>query len=221
MVEQLVSMGLQNIAFVYLDNAFGKEVLKDAQNAMAGSKLKSAADVPLAFDGSNAGAAVKQIVDAKANAVFLACTGTSVTDFVLELRKSVGALPVVGMSVSYTDIRRLGQEKAQGLATAMVFPNPKMKKFAIVREYDAAMAASNLQAATGSALESWINAQVMIEGVKRAGRDITRDKLRSALASMRGFEVGELNLTFTPAAPFVGSLPVKMGVYGADFTLRT
>lgn len=220
MIEQLHQMGLQNIAFIYLDNAFGKEVLADARRAMDAVKMKAAAEIPLQFNGSNAEECVQKVLDAKAGAVFLAATGTGVTDFILALRAKAGALPVVGMSVTYTDVGRLGKEKAQGLATAVVFPSAKATKFVLVRNYQAALAAASLKSASGSAMESWINAQVMIEGLKRAGKDVNRDKLRTALASIRNMEIGELKIGFSNAAPYVGTLPVKMGIFGPDLTVR-
>ncbi|MBX3619836.1 MAG: ABC transporter substrate-binding protein [Rhizobacter sp.] len=220
MVQQLVNMGLQNIAFVYLDNPFGKEVLEQGKQALSAAKLTAAGEFALAFDGKNAAEVAQRVGDSRAGAVFLATTGAGVTDFVIALRSTLGSLPVVGLSVTYTDLPRLGKERAQGLAMASVFPSFKSRKFALIRDYYADMDAMKFDAPTGSAVESWINARVLIEGVRRAGRDLNRDKLRTALAGIRGFEVGELVINFSPTAPYVGTLPVKLGVMGADFTLR-
>ena len=103
---------------------------------------------------------------------------------------------------------------------AAVFPSPRSKKSATVRDFDADMNAMKFDAPTGSAIESWINAKVLIEGVRRAGRDLTREKLRAGLASIRGYELGELVINFSSAAPHVGTLPVKLGIIGPDLTLR-
>lgn len=220
MIEQLNLMGLQNIAFIYLDNAFGKEVLADARRAMDAVKMKASAEIALQFNGSNAAECAQKVLDAKAGAVFLAATGTGVTDFIIAMRAKAGALPIVGMSVTYTDLARLGEKKAQGLATAVVFPSAKSTKFVLVRNYQAALVAANLKSQSGSAMESWINAQVMIEGLKRAGKDVNRDKLRAGLASIRNMEIGELKIGFSSAAPYTGTLPVKMGIFGPDMTVR-
>jgi branched-chain amino acid transport system substrate-binding protein len=220
MVEQLVRMGLQNIAFVFLDNPFGKEVVAMGKKALDTAKLSSAGEFSLAFDGKNAAEVAQKVADSRAGAVFLATTGSGVTDFVIALRGAVGALPVVGLSVTYSDLPRLGKDKALGLAMASIFPSQKSKKFALIRDYQADMDAMKFVAPIGSAVESWINARVVIEGLRRAGRDLSRDKLRSSLASIRGFEVGELVINFSQAAPYVGTLPVKLGVIGPDFSLR-
>ncbi len=220
MVEQLVQMGLQSIAFVYLDNPFGTEVMAMGERALAAAKLSAAGKFALDFDGKNADEVVRQVAESKAGAVFLATTGGGVNKFVVGLRSSVGALPIVGLSVTYSDLGGLGKDMALGLALAVVFPSQTSLKHALIRDYKADMDAMKFEAPSGSAVESWVNARVMIEGLKRAGRNLTRDKLRTSLASIRGFELRELVVNFTPAAPHVGTLPVKLGIIGPDLTLR-
>jgi ABC-type branched-subunit amino acid transport system substrate-binding protein len=81
--------------------------------------------------------------------------------------------------------------------------------------------AANMQKVTGLGLESYVATHLMAEAIRRAGRDITREKLRAALASVRSFEMGELNYGFPEAPPYVAGSIVKMGVFDADALLRT
>jgi ABC-type branched-subunit amino acid transport system substrate-binding protein len=219
MVQQLVQMGLQDIVVVYLDNPFGKEVLGNAQRVLAEQKLKAVASIALAVDGKNHAEVAQQIVDSKAGAVFLGTTGTGTTDLILSLREKAAGLPVIGLSVTFTDTKRLGKHLA-GLAMASVFPSAQVKKFAVVRNFHASMEAAGLTT-TGLGLESWINAQVIAEGLKRAGRDVTRDKLRMAIAGLRNFEVGEVVINFNSTGPYVGTTAVKLGIFGTDGILRS
>lgn len=219
MVQQLVQMGIQDIAVVYLDNPFGKEVLGNAQRVLADQKLKAVAALPLAVDGKNHAEVAQQILDSKAGAVFLGTTGTGTTDLILSLREKAGGLPVIGLSVTFTDTKRLGKHLT-GLAMASVFPSASVKKFALVRAYHASTEANGTPDLR-LGLESWINAQVIAEALRRAGRDVTRDKLRTALASIRNFEVGEVVISFTNAAPYVGTTAVKLGIFGSDGILRS
>ena len=220
MVQQLVQMGLQDIAVVYLDNPFGKEVLANAQRVLEEQKLKAVNVIALAVDGKNAAEAVQQTLDSKAGAVFLGTTGTATTDYILALRQKAAGLPVIGLSVSFTDTKRLGPALT-GIAMASVFPGGNATKFAVVRNYKASLEASGLKNPNSLGLESWVNSQVMAEGIRRAGRDITRDKLRTALASIHGLELGEVVINFTNTGPYVGMTAVKMGVFASDGVLRT
>lgn len=218
MVQQLVQMGIQDIAVVYLDNPFGKEVLANAQKTLADQKLKAVAALPLAVDGKNHAEVAQQILDSKADAVFLGTTGTGTTDLILSLREKAGGLPVIGLSVTFTDTKRLGKHLA-GLAMASVFPAAQVQKFAVVRAYNASLEANGTPNLS-LGLESWVNAQVIAEALRRAGRDVTRDKLRTALAGLRNFEVGEVVVNFPSSGPYVGTTAVKLGVFGPDGILR-
>jgi len=219
MVQQLVQMGLQDIAIVYLDNPFGKEVLANARRALGEHSLRAVAEIPLAVDGSNHAEVAQRIVDSKAGAAFLGTTGTGTTDMILSLREKAAGLPLIGLSVTFTDTKRLGKHLT-GLAVASVVPSGNATKFAVVRNYRASLEAASEKAPLSLGLESWINAQVMAEGIRRAGRDITRAKLRDALASIHGFEVGEVVINFGNTGPYVGTSSVKLGIFGPDGVLR-
>jgi ABC-type branched-subunit amino acid transport system substrate-binding protein len=219
MVQQLVQMGLRDIAIVYLDNPFGKEVLSNAQAALAQHQINAVAAIPLAVDGKNFAEAVAQTLASRAGAVFLGTTGTGTTDYVLALRARAAGTPILGLSVTYTDLTRLGTQIA-GLGVATVFPSARSRKFAVVRSYWAAMEAAG-RASSGLGLESWINAHVMAEGLRRAGRDLTREKLRSALSSIRDFNLGEVTVSFSPSAPYVGMKTVRLGVFDAQGVPKT
>lgn len=220
LVQQLVSMGLEDIAVVYLDNPFGKEVLANVQNTLQANKLKAVGTYALAVDGSNAVQVAQQVLENKAGAVFMGTTGTGSTDFVIALRNKSTSLPVIGLSVTFTERVRLGKYLT-GLAVAQVFPSERATKFAVVRNYLASMEAAKLSNPAGLGMESWINAQIMAEGLRRAGRDVTRDKLRSALTSIHSFEVGEVLVNFGANGPYVGTSSVKLGIFGADGFPRT
>lgn len=221
MVLQLAQSGISAIAIVYLDNPFGKEVLADAQAALVQARLGSAVkSFPLAVDGRNAADVAQKVRDSNVGAVLLGATGTGTTDFVLALRRIGIGLPVVGLSVTFTDIDRLGAH-VSGLAAASFLPSAKSRKFVAVRRYLAAMEAAGYSTTTGLGLESYVNAHLMAESIRRAGRDITRERLRNALAATRNFEVGELSFSFSDASPFVAASNVKMGVFDSEGVLRT
>lgn len=221
MVRELVEMGLTDIAFVYLDNGFGREVIGEAQRVMAEKRVKTAGNFPLDLDGKNAEETARRVVEASAGAVFLAAAGHGAIDFVIHTRKLAAGLPMIGMSVTFSDLARLTRERVNGLATAAVFPAQTSKKFALVRAFDASMSEAGYEPKVGSGIESWINAQVLIEGLRRAGRDVTRDKLRSALSGIRSFNLHELTITMSSNPPYIGNLPVEMSVMGPDYKFRT
>ncbi len=212
----MADMGIRDVAVVYLDNAFGKEVLKDAERTFERLKLRSVGAFPLAVTGANGDEVAQKVIDAKAGGVFIATTGAATTSFVLPMHTRMPALPIAGVSVAVisSEIPKLG-DAIKGVAVARVFPRAEQEKFAVVRTFQAQMKAAGADDSVGgSAFEAWINSQVMIEGLRRAGRDLTREKLRAGLASIKRLELGDLNLGFAESAPYVASERVEMTVFG-------
>jgi branched-chain amino acid transport system substrate-binding protein len=212
LVSKLVNMQIKQLAIVYLDNAFGKEVLGDAQKALTANNIKAVAQAALATDGKNLAEVVAQVIAAKPSAVLLGTAGAASIGLIAGLKKASPSLPITGLSVTLTSagIKQLG-DAAQGLALTTVFPNSTSGKFAVVRDYQAAMRAAGQSEFTAAALETYINTIVMAEGLERAGRDVTRAKLRSALAGLRNLDIGGFNIDYQ-AAPYVGSRFVELSV---------
>jgi branched-chain amino acid transport system substrate-binding protein len=215
LVSKLVSMGITNLAIVYLDNGFGKEVLADAQKAMTAAGIKAIAELALATDGKNLAQVVEQTLAAKPAAVFLATAGAASTGLVAGLKKVSPMLPIAGLSVALTSdgVKQLGNMSA-GVALTMVFPDPNRAKVAVVRDYQAAMRAMGKEEFTQGSLESYINTRVLAEGLDRAGREVSRGKLQAAMAGLRNFDLGGFMVNYQ-ASPYVASKYVDLGVMGA------
>ena len=216
-VQQLVSVGLKDIAIVYLDNPFGKEVRQEAEAALTAQGIRSVGSFALAVDGSNAAQVATQVTGSRPGAVLLGTAGAASASVVLALRKQAAGLPIVGLSVAVfsAEIPRLGPAAA-GLALVQVFPDPDKAKLPVVRSYQSAMKAAGEDAIGTSSFEGWVNAQMMIEGLRRCGRELSRDKLRTALAGIRRLDLGDYVLGYSGSAPYVASRFVELAVLGAN-----
>ena len=76
-----------------------------------------------------------------------------------------------------------------------------------------AMGADPAFVSSGSSLEGWLNGQIMIEGLKNAGKDVTRERLRAGLASIRALSFGDFNIGFGNKAPYIGSDAIYLAIY--------
>jgi branched-chain amino acid transport system substrate-binding protein len=97
------------------------------------------------------------------------------------------ALSVVGLKALSAE---LGAEAA-GVAISQVVPFPDNSTAPVVREMRQ-LPTAMLPAAgvTYTTLEGFIAAKVMAEALRRAGPQLSREKLVAALESMRDFDVG-------------------------------
>jgi branched-chain amino acid transport system substrate-binding protein len=222
LVQNLVSMGIRDLALVYLDNAYGKEVADDATRALTAAGIKAVAMVPLSVDGKNLDTTIATVLAAKPSAVLLGTAGAATTDLVAKLKQASPLLPIAGLSASLTPdgIRQLGV-KVQGVAITMVFPDANQAKHVIVRDYQAAMRAMDQQLFTSGSLEAYINVRILAEALTRAGRNPTRAKVRQSLAGLRNFDLGGFTVDYGPSSGHVGSKFVGLGVLAADGRLKS
>lgn len=166
----------------------------------------------LATDGKNIDDVVARTMASKPAAVFLGTAGAASAGVVMALKKASPLLPIAGLSATFTSegIAQLGK-LASGIAVGMVIPDATRGRLQVVRDYQAAMQAMGKNDFGSGSLEGYINTRVLAEGLQRAGRDVSRVKLRSALTELRNLDLGGFSVNYA-AAPFVGSKFVEMGV---------
>ncbi|WP_312779829.1 ABC transporter substrate-binding protein [Acidovorax temperans] len=213
LVQRLTGMGLKDIGVVYLDNAYGREMLEDSTRFLAEQGLKPLVQVALATDGKNLSDVLAKVGQARPAAVLLATAGAVSVELVRGLKTTNPGVLMAGLSVTLTSegLKQLG-DAGSGLALTMVMPDPTRAKTALVRDYQAAMRARGVQEFNLGTLESYTNTRVLAEGLERAGADPTRSKLRTALAGIRNLDLGGLVIDYSGQAPYVGSRFVDMGV---------
>lgn len=213
LVQRLAGMGLKDIGVVYLDNAYGREMLEDSTRFLAEQGLKPLVHVALATDGKNLSDVLAKVGQARPAAVLLATAGAVSVELVRGLKTNNPGVLMAGLSVTLTSegLKQLG-DAGSGLALTMVMPDPTRAKTALVRDYQAAMRARGIQEFNLGTLESYTNTRVLAEGLERAGADPTRSKLRTALAGIRNLDLGGLVIDYSGQAPYVGSRFVDMGV---------
>jgi ABC-type branched-subunit amino acid transport system substrate-binding protein len=86
----------------------------------------------------------------------------------------------------------------------------------VVKEYQQLYTASTKKDDYSfTSLEGFISAKVLVEGLRRAGNDLTREKFITAMESMRDVDVGGYLITFTPTS-HSGSRFVELTVIGKD-----
>lgn len=220
LVQQMVAMGLRRIAIVYLDNPFGKEVLGYMSTALDEARVERAGAHALAVDGNNGEEVAEKVFADGPGAVLLATTGVANTAFVLPFRARAKSVPLAGLSVTIfvSELPKLG-EGTRGMAAVQVFPDATSSKSMMVRKFQSSMKTTGGKPeffTSGSSLEGWINAQVMIEGLRNAGKDLTRERLRAGLAGIRSLSFGDFSVGFGNKAPYVGSNSIYLAIYAEN-----
>ncbi len=198
-VEQLVSTGLKKIAVFYQNDAYGQAGLKGVELAMTRRSMKFAAMSTVERNSTDVAAAVKTIAASEPDAVVMISAYTSIAEFVRQMKKAGSAAQF--HNVSFVGSKALSEalgNEGYGVVISQVVPFPFSPTTAIVKEYQEIMKKAGHTDYNFSSLEGFIVAKVFVEGVKRAGKDLTREKLVSALEAMSNYDAGGFVVGFSP-----------------------
>jgi ABC-type branched-subunit amino acid transport system substrate-binding protein len=110
-------------------------------------------------------------------------------------------------------IKDLGPDAA-GLILSQVTPPPNLSSSGLGKEFQAAAKASGATVSYAG-LEGYLSAKVMVEGLRRAGRNLTRDSFVRGLESMQRVDMGGLSVTYSDK-DHTGSNFVELTLIGKD-----
>lgn len=198
-VEQLVSTGNHKIAVFYQDDAYGQAGLKGVQIAMDKRNLKIAALGKVERNTIKVEDAVKSINAVEPDGVVMISAYTSITEFVRQMKKAGSSTQF--HNVSFVGSKALAdalKDEGHGVAISQVVPFPWSPSVTIVKEYQDVMTKAGNTDFNFSSLEGYIVGKVMVEGLRRAGKDLTREKLVTALEGMNNVDIGDFVVGFSP-----------------------
>lgn len=220
LVDWMVSDRKTNIAVFYQDDAYGKAGLEGVRRAMEKRQLRISATGTVQRNTVDVTGAVKSIAPARPQAIIMISAYKSCAAFIKAFNKT-HQRPTY-MNVSFVGSKALADElgpEGHGVIISQVVPFP-------LYPWGAALEMRNMlaQRAAGAKpsfndVEGFLAAKGIVEGLRRTGRDLTREKFISALETMRNVDLGAFPITFTPKS-HSGSKFVELTVIiggGGDF----
>lgn len=193
-------LGAQRLAVFYQNDDWGKEVMEGVGRAMKtlGGKASVAAAVPYEVSDRELGRQALKFRESGADTLFLAALNTHSANLVREMAKVgyrprlVGSFTIGDYQVMY---RLLGElwEGAYYAVIGAVPGDPETKVILdILIKYE-----PKLQGREATALTGAVNMIIVVEGLKKAGRSLTRDGFVEAMESIKGFTVLGLSAPVT------------------------
>jgi len=199
-VKQLTSLGLKKIAVFYQDDAYGKAGLEGVTRALKALNLAPVALGTVERNTVNVAQAVKDIVGKGADAVVQISAYKSCAAFIRESRKA--GYGGTFFNVSFVGTQALADElgkEANGIMISQVMPFPFSTTTPISREYlEAVRKAGGDAKPNYSSMEGYLAAKVLAEGLRRAGRNPTRETLITGLESIQKTDFGGFLVDFGP-----------------------
>lgn len=197
-VEHLTRIGAKKIAVFHQADSYGQAGLDGTTRALTkrGMKIHSLGTVERNTVAVEA--AVKGINESQPDAVVMISAYTSTAEFVRQMKKQ-GSLASF-YTVSFVGSKALAdalKDDGHGVTISQVVPFPWSPLTPVVREY-LDLAKRNGQVEVNfSTLEGFIAAKVLTEGLRRAGRDLTRERFLTAMESINSMDLGGFGVSFS------------------------
>jgi ABC-type branched-subunit amino acid transport system substrate-binding protein len=198
-VEQVVSIGGKSIAVFYQDDAYGLAGLKGVEIATQKRKMKIAALGTVQRNTSDVAAAVKAIHAARPDAVVMIGAYKACAEFIRQMKRAGSAANFY--NVSFVGSKALADELGKeglGVAISQVMPFPWGAAVPVVKEYQELWEKAGFKEYNFSAVEGFVAAKLFVEGLKRTGRDLTREKFIDTLEKMHEVDLGGFYAGFSP-----------------------
>lgn len=218
-VNQLAMLNMKRIGVMYQDDPFGRAGLAGVEAALKKRGLELAGTGAYEKNTDNVTEAVKALSKANPQAVVMISVNKSTAAFSKQMRSASTVAQLVNISVvNPREIARLiGPEQARGIGVAQVMPYPFTASTAIAKEYQQAM---KKHAPAGAELsytsfEEFIGAKVLVEGLRRAGANPTREKVIRSLETLDNYDTGGFSVRFSPTSR-IGSRFVEITVIGRE-----
>jgi ABC-type branched-subunit amino acid transport system substrate-binding protein len=193
MVDNLVGVvGAKKIAVFYQQDAFGQAVLEGVKIALSAHGMSPVALGTFERNTLEVQPGIDKIKPSHPDAVIMVGPYAPVAEFVKRVRAEKWDSLLLTVSFVGTEaFAKTAGVDGNGVVITQVVPPPSRTDLPLVKQYHEALRKYFPSAAPSFvSLEGFVDAAVMVEGFKRAGRDLTRDKFIEALETMQNQDIG-------------------------------
>ena len=185
------TLGYKKIGVIYPDDAFGSAVLDGVKSA-----LKEHGSEPVAVGSyprqtGQAEAAIQTVRAASPDAVVIVGPANTVAP-IIKMAHTRGWSPLF-VTVSFVgtdDLIKLAGQDAEGMVITQVVPPYYLTDLKTVALYRRTLTKfAPTEAPNFVSLEGFVDAMVMVEGLKRAGKELTREGLIRGIESLHDFDI--------------------------------
>ena len=215
-VEQVLSTGGQKISVFYQDDAYGEAGRKGTELALERRRMKIHSTGTVERNTVKVEQAAKAIHMSQPDAIVMVSAYTSIAAFVREMQKLGSGATFY--NVSFVGSKALADALGKdgvGVAISQVVPFPWGTAVPVVKEYQSLAKKAGFTDYNFSALEGFLTAKVMVEGLRRAGKSPTREGLVDALEKMSDVDLGGFYIGYSPKSR-AGSKFVDLTIISRD-----
>ena len=221
-VKHLTAVGIQRIAVFYQNDSYGKAGLDGVTRALTPLGLKPAGLGTVERNTVEVAQAVRDIVEAKPDAIVQIGAYKSCAAFIRAARKAGfgGTFYNVSFVGTAALVKELGAD-ARGVVVSQVMPFPFNPVTVVGQEYQLAGKAKygDKFEPNYSSMEGYVAAKVIAEALRRGVGAPSSESLITGMESLRDFNAGGFFVDFSPNK-HTGSKYVELTILTAEGRVR-
>jgi len=199
-VDFYTSTGMKKFSIIHYDDAIGKENLGAVQAALTKRGLKPASIGTLKRNQTDLGSAVADVIKATPDVVIATTLYATTASFIKQAKKAGSGAQFA--STSFVGASALAEAlgaEGTGVVVAQVVPPYSRASIPVVKEYQAAIEKQlGKKDFSFTSLEAYIGAKVLVEAIRRAGANPTREGVLKAMNNIQNMDVGGFVVDFSP-----------------------
>jgi branched-chain amino acid transport system substrate-binding protein len=189
-IEHITTIGIKSIGLLHVDDAFGEDGLEGFNKAMAAQKLTPPIVLRFARVNPDYAATAAALIKANPSALMIVSSAKNTVEVIRQIRAQGGTMQIMTQSNNSSS----AFVKEPGPAGAGVIVSQTTR---LGQEFNCATKGTGVTISY-PAIEGFVNAKVLVEGLRRAGRNLTREGFIRALESMQRVDFGGLMVTYGP-----------------------
>jgi branched-chain amino acid transport system substrate-binding protein len=196
-VRHLAHIGVKRVTIVQTNDAFGTDAGKGALKGLDAVGLRVLSHLRYDRNKPELAPTMQAIAKAGIEAVLLIGPGYAVVEGVQALRAAGSTAHVATLSnnASAEFVKALG-ENARGVIVTQLFPYERSTAHALVREALGLAKTAGRSELSPAHLEGFAAAKLVVEALKRAPKDVSRESLLKILEGPK-FDLGGLQVHYT------------------------
>lgn len=214
-VEHFVTVGVREVGILHVDDSFGQDALAGFRAAMTARTLRPV--IVTSFDRAKPDipGTVDAAVKANPQAVIIVGSATTTAELIKGIRAAGSRMQIMTLSnnSSQAFVKSLGAD-GFGVIVSQVTPAPHLVSTSLGQEFKTVAIVSRATVSY-AAMEGFVAAKVLVEGLRRAGRNLTRASFIRGLESMQKVDLGGLMVGYG-ADDHTGSEFVELTMIGRD-----
>jgi branched-chain amino acid transport system substrate-binding protein len=193
------TLAIERFAIISSKEAYGPAGAHAFAESLQAAGLKPVETIAFSA-GDDAKAVAQRLRDSGAQALLASVLPKPFSAVLSHYRKLGGAAQVIGFSaIRIEDLVEALGPLAVGVGLSQPVPVPTRTTVPLVKSYQSALAAHDAKASPSyHGLEGYLEALVMVEGLRRAGRNLSRDRLVAGLETMTGHDFGGVLVKYGP-----------------------